>query len=216
MEYGTRVYYAFCHKRGQSPTDYKKYQRELADKILRYGFRQQFGMEFDWKSVERGVHGKPFWIGEGRRCFNVSNTDGLVVCALSDVEVGVDAEHMRKMGVPVVRRCCSQEEAAYVLGCGQNTEFAGADNLMDAGMGKNSSLERFFQLWTLKESYIKMTGEGMYFPMRDVVFSIQGEEQISCNQPGHFSQKQLGEYWLSLCTGEECRVVWQELEEMIQ
>ena len=74
--------------------------------------------------------------------------------------------------------------------------------------------ERFVQLWTLKESYLKMTGEGMYFPIRDVVFSIEQSAQgteITCNQPGIFVQNHFGEYWISLCMQKNASVLWQEL-----
>ncbi|NBH12656.1 4'-phosphopantetheinyl transferase superfamily protein [Lachnospiraceae bacterium] len=201
MQYRTVVYYTFCPAKEMSWKEYKKYQRNIADRMLAYGFCAQFGLGYDPKLVERGTHGKPFWTGRQEIYFNVSNTAGLVVCALSDLETGVDAEHIRAVKPAVVRRCCTESEIDYIKGTsGENRE--------------EEAKERFFQLWTLKESFIKMTGQGMYFPMKEAAFSIRNTEciqEILCTQAGYFTQKRVGDYWLSLCTESGSKVVWKEL-----
>lgn len=190
------VYYAFCPRHGEKPGEYLKHQRILADKILNYGFKNCFGMEFDRRKVEKGIHGKPFWKPKKGICFNVSNTEGLVVCAVARCEVGVDGEKVKKVRIPVVRRCCSLKEQRYILGKGQEE--------MD-----EAAYSRFFQIWTLKESYIKMTGAGMSFPVEQIEFDVM-EKDCFGNQNGYFVQRQTGDYWISLCTEEEAEIVWQE------
>lgn len=201
MEYETVVYYTFCTVREILPKEYKKYQRKIAGKMLAYGFEAEFAMEFDSAHVKKDIHGKPFWSGTEDVYFNVSNTQGLVVCAVSNMETGVDAELIRFVKDMVMKRCCTQAESAYIMGKPEEYQ-------------RERINERFFQLWTLKESFIKMTGQGMLFPIRDAEFSIHEEEQnlkISCSQSGYFSQKRLGDYWISLCTSKESKVVWKEL-----
>lgn len=221
-----RIYYAFCLRQGEKPGEYLKYQRKLADEILNHGFKSCFHMEFNRNYVEKGIHGKPFWKPEEGIYFNVSNTKGLVVCAVARCEVGVDGERIRQVKLPVIRRCCSPREQCYILGKGEER--------MDWPV-----FSRFFQIWTLKESYIKMTGEGMYFPVEQIEFDVEKTDSGECsigsrillssacakeekreehtvgkgsgsNQKRNFVQKQIGDYWISLCAREETEVVWQE------
>ena len=114
-----RIYYAFCLRQGEKPGEYLKYQRKLADEILNHGFKSCFHMEFNKNYVEKGIHGKPFWKPEEGIYFNVSNTKGLVVCAVARCEVGVDGERIRQVKLPVIRRCCSPREQCYILGKGE-------------------------------------------------------------------------------------------------
>lgn len=199
MKHQTVVYYTFCPRGEMTAGDYKKYQREIADKMLALGFKTKFGIKFDLAYVKKGTHGKPFWAGEEKIYYNISNTSGLVVCAMSDLETGVDAERVHPIKEPVMRRCCTEAETAYIMG----------------NSGEEQARERFFRLWTLKESFIKMIGQGMYFSMREAEFSIQdtGKMQgIFCSQPGYFVQKRQNGYWIALCTQKESEVLWRELK----
>lgn len=218
MKFKTVVYYTFCSQNGEKPKDYKKYQRELADKILEYGFQEQFDVPYVREQVQRGVHGKPVWTAHKNICFNVSNTAGLVACALSYQEVGVDTERVRAVRLPIVKRCCQDSEISYIMRQSQNI-FIEPEGKKDRKEYLKLELnisqqQRFFQLWTLKESYIKMTGEGMFFPMREVSFTIEdkeGEQEIISNQQGFFVQRQIRDYWISLCTAKQTAVEWQEV-----
>ncbi len=205
MKHQTEIYYTFCPIKAESPKAYKIYQRELADQLLTYGFQMRFGVTFDRRRVTPAAHGKPIWEGPEQICFNISNTAGLVACAVSDLDTGVDAERIRPVGLPVMKRCCQAQEIDYIMRR-EDGDFVEAGSEIDQ--------ERFFQLWTLKESYIKMTGEGMRFPIRDASFSIQdfGEGQkITCSRQGFFIQRKIGEYWISACMQEETQVIWREL-----
>ena len=72
--------------------------------------------------------------------FSISHTDGLTVIALSDCEVGIDVEKVRKADLRVVRRF-SKEEADYIT--------------------EKESDRRFFEIWTKKEAYLKCKGTGI-------------------------------------------------------
>ena len=75
--------------------------------------------------------GKPFFPAFPEIHFSVSHTKTHVLCAVSDRPVGVDVETARPVRPGVPDRVCTPEEL----------------EVFD-----------FFELWVLKESYIKLTG----------------------------------------------------------
>lgn len=209
MEDTIIIYYTFCSQKENIPGSYLKYQREIADKILNYSLKKHFHMMFDRDKVKRGSHGKPYWSGEEDMWFNVSNTEGLVVCAIASLEIGVDAERLRGVRLPVIRRSCSQKEVNYILD-GKEAFLEQSKELLG-----ELEQERFFRIWTLKESYIKMTGDGMSFPLQEAEFLIKekknGKTDITCSQAGYFIQRKIADYWVSVCGSQQAEVVWQEI-----
>jgi len=111
--------------------------RETARRLLAFAVLDAWG----WTSLPemgKGTHGKPFFLPVSSEFrFNLSHTDGMVLCALSDEgEVGVDIETVkpRKEGLP-----------RYVMSDGELADFDG-------------TWEDFTRIWTVKEAYIKYLG----------------------------------------------------------
>ena len=79
-------------------------------------------------------------------CFSVANTHGLVGCAVAGGKaVGLDVECLRPQIAPeLIERCCSARERQAL------------DALPEAERARY-----FFELWTLKESYLKARGVGL-------------------------------------------------------
>ena len=238
MEHTIIIYYAFCPRKEETPGAYLKYQREIADNILQYAFETRFHAAFDPGKVIRGKHGKPHWNGEEPICLNISNTEGLVTCGIATQEIGVDAEAPRKVRFPLLRRSCTKEEINYILNKTKEIETSAGHipdpgkealaeyapnpgkralrkNVPDPGKEALEELEqeRFVRIWTLKESYMKMTGDGMAFPLQQAEFSIEenkGKLKIKCSQPGFFQQKKIKDYWISICASQPAELIWQE------
>ena len=78
--------------------------------------------------------------------FNVSHAGDYVVGVSSDCEVGCDIEKIRKAPMEIAQRHFLETESAYIQAASDRDKA-------------------FFTLWTLKESYMKMTGKGMSLPL---------------------------------------------------
>lgn len=196
MSHQVNVYYKYCMKKATYTGDYHNYQRELADKILDVGLKDMFQIDGTGKVIERTTYGKPYLKGQKQYHFNISNTDGMVICGISDVEIGVDTEKEKPFRKGILKKCATSLERKYILD-GQETEQE----------------SHFFQLWTLKESYVKMTGEGLRIPLQEVEFKFEREEEsertkIICSKAGNFYQYQENGYWISLCAKEKVKVRW--------
>ena len=112
-------------------------------------------------------YGKPFvqdppeYVGVR---FNVSHTKDLIAVYISaDHEVGVDVESVRPMS-----DLCSIAE-----------RFFAPPEVDDLRTRENeSATQRFFQYWTLKESYIKACGMGLSLPLDQFWFELGDEPSI--------------------------------------
>ncbi len=89
--------------------------------------------------IKKGAHGKPYFEKNGIY-FNISHTDGLQAVAISDSEVGVDIEKIRNVNLQVASRF-TKEEYDYIMTA--------------------DSYNRFFEIWTKKEAYLKYKDTGI-------------------------------------------------------
>ncbi|HEX8706057.1 MAG TPA: 4'-phosphopantetheinyl transferase superfamily protein [Myxococcaceae bacterium] len=115
-------------------------------------------------SFTLGTHGRPEVTGQGtpRLYFNLSHTDGMAICAVSlEPEVGADVEDTLRHGmtVEVADRFFAPTEAATLR-----------------ALPEERQRERFFELWTLKEAYIKARGMGLSLPLEHFAFELRPGE----------------------------------------
>lgn len=120
--------------------------------------------------VETGT-GKPVSSIPGTH-FSISHSGQLIACAVACAPVGIDAEHIRPIPRRVAEMICNKREANYIL---RDTP-AGSTELT------GDSLLRFFSVWTFKEAYAKLTGEGLpaspsadYFQFKPRILSFSYE-----------------------------------------
>lgn len=96
--------------------------------------------------------------------FNLSHTKGLVACAFAlGEDVGVDVENAE-------RRADMEALARTVLADAEQRDLW-------AQKDENQRV-RFFELWTLKESYIKAVGHGLGLPLKDIAFAFPGPPPV--------------------------------------
>lgn len=163
-------------------------QHVIGRNLLRKALFREYGIEISGElehRIEKRTNGKPVLKGLPIH-FNISHCKGLVACALAPCPVGVDVEGTRNVSEALVKRVCAQEEQEYIA--------------------RGDLKERFLELWTLKESYLKMTGEGIVTNLSGVVFRLENrEEGIVCNRAGNFYQEKIQpDYILSVCTERYC------------
>ena len=139
-----------------------------------------------WRFVE-GKYGRPEVASScatGGLRFNISHTRGLVACAVAYQAVGVDvesADHMPDLGIA-------------------DTVFAPEEALVLKSAPPALQRVLFFRLWTLKEAFIKATGEGLRRPLRSFSFTLDPvrirfhPERTSSPQSDDAAKWQFAEY----------------------
>lgn len=94
--------------------------------------------------------------------FSLSRTRGMVVCGIArSMEIGVDVEEVRPLND-------LETLSNHVLTEGEQSWLR--------RRAEHERLESFFQLWTLKEAYLKAKGVGLSQPLNEVGFDLDGEK----------------------------------------
>ena len=117
--------------------------------LLKEGLRQEYGIE---TAPIFGYHdgGKPFIENHPDIHFNLSHCREAAICALSDHPVGIDIESIREYKNDLAEYTMNEQELEAIRGA-VRPDVA------------------FIRLWTMKESLLKLTGEGIRNNMKQVI-----------------------------------------------
>jgi len=114
----------------------------VADLLIRMVVMQRCGFENHEIGFGQSANGKPILAGTEGFHFNASHAGDWVVCAFDIAEIGVDVERVKTANLSISRSFFTEEE---------HNDICNAPD----------SNDRFFDYWTLKESFIKHSGKGL-------------------------------------------------------
>ncbi|MBT2291745.1 4'-phosphopantetheinyl transferase superfamily protein [Paenibacillus albidus] len=132
------------------------YRSLFGEILVRYILCGQFGQRNGHIQFEQNPFGKPGVSGQPDFEYNVSHSGDwvLMIWGTNEGALGVDVEQIKPIDLEVAERFFSVEEKAAL-----KSKPAG------------EQLEFFYDLWTLKESYIKAIGTGLSRPLDS--FTVQ-------------------------------------------
>jgi len=159
--------------------------------LVRYIVSKRKRIDFDDIKFVYNTYGKPYIKDISDLYFNVSHSGKWVACAFGQMEVGIDIELIRDIDIEIARDFLAPPEYDSLM---KRTDYA--------------RLEYFYDLWTLKESYIKWTGKGLSIPLssfRIVQCNSSSEIRVFNNEKVRLKQFLLDkEYKMSVCSEESC------------
>lgn len=125
--------------------------------LSRYTSRRPEEIQFKYS-----LTGKPFLAGNEENadiCFNLSHAGLLALYAFSqDRQVGIDVECIRPMD--------DMDQIA-------SRNFSPGEYRRFQSVPERDRLMAFYHCWTRKEAFIKATGEGLTFPLREFEVSFE-------------------------------------------
>ena len=127
-----------------------------ASSLLLQQALEREGIDLSQLSWEVNPYGKPYFPQLNNFHFSVSHSGDWAVCGVGRAPLGVDVEKIQKKS----RDCLALARRFF-----HPREYA----LLEKSQDPEGD---FFRLWTLKESYVKFTGEGMHRPFRSFSFSL--------------------------------------------
>lgn len=147
------------------------YYTNVPESAWRFAVNEHGRPAIDEPRSQRGIH------------FNLSHTSGAAVLAVGRIpEVGIDVETIdRPVDIVGIGRCV----------------FTQAENSWIAMAPEGSEHHRFFDLWTLKEAYVKARGRG--FSLRPNSFELAkvGDRfRLRCS-PDHDPNPERWRFYLS-------------------
>lgn len=113
-----------------------------AHRLLCFALKSVCGIEPSPDDWVTGEYGKPYLINAESVHFNISHSGNMAMCALGDSKVGADIEIVKPYRQGLETRIMSESEMQVFHRCDDKIKF-------------------FYQIWTLKESYLKYTGRGL-------------------------------------------------------
>ena len=136
--------------------DTARRQGFAASLLLEYAVAQHFPWVVHPLALSIADGGKPYLVSEPGVHFSLSHSGDWAVCAVSDHPVGVDIEKCEQGRRDIASRFFHREEVRYL------------NTLLPSMRDK-----AFYQLWTLKESFVKSTGHGLDLPLRSFWIDIR-------------------------------------------
>ncbi|MGC5328104.1 4'-phosphopantetheinyl transferase family protein [Brevibacillus sp. SYSU BS000544] len=166
------------------------YRTLLADILIRLIISDKYELPFQEITFMYNSHGKPFLSLDRGLSFNISHSGKWVVAIVGKRHlVGIDIEEIRPIEMEVARRFFAPEEYSDLK-----------------EKDERERLLFFYDLWTLKESYVKAIGRGLTIPLDSFVIQrkdLFGQFVIRQKHSPHnffFQQYDIDkEYKLSAC-----------------
>ena len=177
-------------KRLSKPDDAKR--TLLADILVRYVIASELKVNSKAIEFEANKYGKPLLKRNYGLHFNVSHSGDWIVCAVDAEPLGIDIEQIRPLELEIAAQFYSDEEYKILM-----------------AKSPEDRQHFFFDLWTLKESYIKAVGKGVSIPLKSftVNFLEKGEIAVKTgNLFANWTLKQFDldpDYKMSVCASHK-------------
>ena len=132
-----------------------------AEMLLQQALERVHGISGSLR-IAPGADGKPMLSDYPDIHFNLSHSGHYVVCGLGSRPVGVDIQKMARPNLKLARRFFASSEADWLwaLPAGQQTQG-------------------LYDLWALKEAYMKYTGKGFRLPLHAFQIDCHHGEPIT-------------------------------------
>ena len=141
------------------------------------GLLLQYALGTENIELVYGKYKKPF-LKNGKKYFNISHSKDYAICVVGDCENGCDIEKIADYDDAVAKRVLTKSEY---------------ENLCDSE-DKN---KRFFEYWTMKESYTKAVGCGLHIAPNELDLQTDCADWV-------FSKFDVADYIISVCSKDAC------------
>ena len=142
--------------------------------LIRLNIVQYLDIPYSEIRFGYGKYGKPYLLNYADYHFSVSHSEDCIVYVSDQHPIGIDVEQIKKCNFSVARRCFTSYENNFVANSADQNKA-------------------FFQIWTSKEAYVKMSGIGLTKPLKSFdIFS----KNLGC----HISSICLDDYMVSICS----------------
>lgn len=187
------------------------YVSMTAGLLLQEAVEREFGLKPEDILIGKGENGKPYLKEYPEYKYNISHSGNMVMMAYSKQELGVDIEELRVKDTKVAKRCFGPHEYLYVLNGNDdlNSKMLSEARLEQALLEKDMAgkagedkinaerSRRFFEIWTLKEAYLKLSGKGISVPLSS--FEVDTVNQCVKDETLKYYTGEVDNYIYAIC-----------------
>lgn len=133
----------------------------MGELLVRYLLETNFPISRKTIQFQTNSFGKPELMGDNNIHFNLAHSGIWVVVAIDKNPIGIDIEKIKPIDIDVMKEVLTTQEikALQALPTNEQTSF-------------------FYDLWTLKESYVKFMGKGFSIPPSNISLDVSEENCI--------------------------------------
>lgn len=156
------------------------YRTLLADILVRSIICRKLQLKNHEIDFSNNLYGKPHLCNATDFQFNVSHSGEWIACAVDKNQIGVDIEKIEPIdSISISESFFSSEEYN--------------DLLIKNG---NERLTYFYELWTMKESYIKAVGKGLAIPLHSVAVKRYRQNYMEIEEVNSHIQYYCKQYYV--------------------
>lgn len=167
--------------------------------LLRYSFLQEGYTREQWEdiAIQCDPSGKPRIVQYPEFCYSLSHSGDWVICGVHSKELGADIQEMRPWKNNIAKRFFAAEEY---------------ERIVQAKEVKKQQM--FYKMWAAKESYGKLTGDGIgkgisqYLTMDDFESVTDTERHMSAKIKIY---ETIPSYMVCICV-KECNMFPDDIE----
>ncbi|WP_243521534.1 4'-phosphopantetheinyl transferase superfamily protein [Bacillus pseudomycoides] len=137
------------------------YRGLIADLLVRSLVMRKYNILNKEIEFQTNFYGKPCLYGFSNFEFNISHSGDWIVCAVDKFSIGVDVEMIKPIEFDIAKSFCTVAEY---------DELLSIDSL--------KQLDYFYDLWTIKESYVKAIGKGLTIPLNSFLVKRHNSNHI--------------------------------------
>lgn len=168
----------------------KDKDRSLAAALSLHQALTEYGLEERMMEYDTGAQGKPYFRYHPEICFSLSHSGDYAICSIGEETIGNDIEQIRDGRLGVAERFFAADEVLWIKQAETAEEKDG----------------RMFRLWTLKESFLKVTGLGMSLPLKDFTVCIAENGTVRIRQSVDEKIYFAKEYQMPVLESEEYKI----------
>lgn len=193
--------YSLVSKSRQEKIDFYRFDKDKKLSAGAYLLLKRLLSEVNIKDfkIKIGKYEKPYLLSQDENIyFNLSHSSKMVLCAISDKELGVDIENIdHEIDLNIAKNFFYNEEYRSIMNC---------DNPSD----------EFFKYWVLKESYMKYTGLGMNLKLDSFEIVIGDYIKLKdSNEDLIFNLFEIEDYKIGIASHYDvCDLIEYDLEEL--
>ena len=136
------------------------YRSLIGELLVRFILYKQYGSILGELEFSKNLYGKPFLKEYPFFHYNIAHSGEWVVCATGNEEIGVDVEEIIPFNMRVAKGVFTNKEYRDLLNIEDDEHTA------------------FYDIWTLKESYVKAIGRGLSIPLNSFNVKIHDDHYI--------------------------------------